>query len=154
MYYAVCDPPIYNLEDIDGCDIYPMLFQPNSMSLRFQDEAVIGDLLVGVAFLTLHNLSDEADLYRRNMPDFLKALAEPTKLEILQKLRGRKYYAGELVTALELTGPTTSHHMGALINLLVISVERAGNSVYYSLNAAMLRGYFWALQAMFAEDGQ
>ena len=148
------DPPILHLADIDGCEIYPTLFEPNSMSLNFYDEAGIADLSIGVAFLELHEFADETGQYRRNMADFLKALADPTKLEILRMLRQRKYYAGELAAALGLTGPTISHHMGALINLLVISVEKAGNRVYYGLNAAMLRGYFTELSAMFAEEGQ
>ncbi|MEM5867566.1 MAG: metalloregulator ArsR/SmtB family transcription factor, partial [Candidatus Aenigmatarchaeota archaeon] len=48
---------------------------------------------------------------------FFKALADPTRLRILKLLEVREMCVCEIMIALGLTQPTTSHHLGIMENV-------------------------------------
>jgi ArsR family transcriptional regulator len=75
----------------------------------------------------------------------LKALADPTRLQILAFLqnpiqsccaRDEGVCACDLETFLGLTQPTISHHMKLLVEAGFIMSEKRGRWVYYDLNPA------------------
>ncbi len=70
--------------------------------------------------------------------DTFKALSDPTRRQILQLLRQGRKNAGEIVEQFGLTGATISHHLSILKNAELISDEREGTFVYYSLNTSVL----------------
>ena len=146
------DPPVFRLDNEEHHKIYPSLFEPNSIKMLYYEKPWIRDLLVGVSFFSLKKLTSVKGRRREQLNEFLKALADPTKLTILQKLKEKPYYSGELAAELGLTGPTISHHMNTLTNLYVITLEKSGNRIYYGLNHSSIRSYLEDVQSMFSEE--
>ncbi|MEM3011166.1 MAG: metalloregulator ArsR/SmtB family transcription factor [Candidatus Bathyarchaeia archaeon] len=62
-----------------------------------------------------------------------KALADKTRLRILNLLRVREMCVCEIMIALDLTQPTASHHLGILGNAGLVNCRKEGKWVYYSL---------------------
>ena len=67
-----------------------------------------------------------------------KALADPTRREILRELRGGELSAGEIVDCFQMTAPSVSRHLSLLSNAGLISSRRAGNQIFYKLEALTL----------------
>ena len=67
-----------------------------------------------------------------------KALADPTRREILRELRGGELSAGEIVDCFQMTAPSVSRHLSILSNAGLITSRRAGNQRFYKLEALTL----------------
>ena len=65
----------------------------------------------------------------------LKALANSTRLEILNLLQIREMCVCEIMVALGLTQPTASHHLGILENVDVVKDRKEGRWVFYSITS-------------------
>ncbi len=63
----------------------------------------------------------------------LKALANETRLKILNLLQIREMCVCEVMFALNLTQPTASHHLSILENVGVVQGRKEGKWVFYSL---------------------
>lgn len=74
----------------------------------------------------------------------LKALANPTRLKMINLLQMRELSECEIIAALDLTQPTASHHLNILENVGVVNDRREGKWVFYSLtpNATQLLNGF------------
>ncbi|MDX8416391.1 MAG: metalloregulator ArsR/SmtB family transcription factor [Absicoccus sp.] len=68
----------------------------------------------------------------------LKALSDPKRLEIVDRLMEREYCAYELLPLFEVTQPTLSHDMKVLSEVGVIKQQRKGKNVVYSVNREVL----------------
>lgn len=66
-----------------------------------------------------------------------KALADPTRREILQKLRRRSLSAGELAEHFPMTKASLSHHFNVLKAADLVRTERRGQQIFYSLNTSV-----------------
>jgi ArsR family transcriptional regulator, arsenate/arsenite/antimonite-responsive transcriptional repressor len=69
-----------------------------------------------------------------------KALAHPGRLEVfftLVKAR-REMAAGEIQQALDLPGPTLSHHLDQLRRAGLVSARRQERFIYYSVGTKMV----------------
>jgi len=64
---------------------------------------------------------------------FFKALADTTRLRILKLLEVREMCVCEIMIALGLTQPTTSHHLGILENVGLVRSRKEGKWVYYKI---------------------
>ena len=62
-----------------------------------------------------------------------RALADPTRRQILQDLRGGELAAGEIASRFTITGPSISRHLGLLRSAGLIRERRDANRIYYSL---------------------
>jgi DNA-binding transcriptional ArsR family regulator len=62
-----------------------------------------------------------------------KALADPTRRQILQELRGGELAAGEIVSRFEISGPSISRHLAILRSADLVTERRAGNRIIYRL---------------------
>jgi DNA-binding transcriptional ArsR family regulator len=67
------------------------------------------------------------------------ALADPSRLQIVQLLVERPRYGQELAAALGMSGATISHHLDALGKAGVLGVERRGHRTYFVLDHTALR---------------
>ena len=75
-----------------------------------------------------------------------KALADPTRREILRLLRKREMTAGELAERFDMTKPTMSHHFGLLKEAELINSRREGQTIWYGLNTTVVQDVVaWAL---------
>jgi len=73
------------------------------------------------------------------MIETLGALAEPTRLRIVEALGRRPRSVGEICDALSLAQPQASKHLRVLRDTGVVEVEAKAQQRIYSLRAAPLR---------------
>ncbi|ELK45618.1 transcriptional repressor SdpR [Halobacillus sp. BAB-2008] len=73
------------------------------------------------------------------MNDVFKALADPTRREILTLLQKEDLTAGEISENFNMSKPSISHHLGLLKNADLIRSERKGQRIYYSLNTTVFQ---------------
>lgn len=77
-----------------------------------------------------------------------KALADPTRREILRLLGRGEMTAGEISSRFDMTKPSMSHHFAVLKEADLISSRRAGQQIYYALNATVAQealAWLWDL---------
>ena len=63
-----------------------------------------------------------------------KALSDPVRLQIVERLTQGDLCVCELLTYMSIAKPTLSHHMKLLNQAEVVRVERRATWAYYSLN--------------------
>jgi ArsR family transcriptional regulator len=83
-----------------------------------------------------------------HMNDAFKALADPTRREILRLLRGGEKTAGELARHFDMSKPSMSHHFTVLRQADLIASRREGQQIYYFLNTTVvedLLAVIWGL---------
>ena len=68
----------------------------------------------------------------------LKALADPTRREILNLLKGGKLSAGEITDHFDITAAAISRHLSVLKEADLIEDTREGKFIFYELNASVL----------------
>jgi ArsR family transcriptional regulator len=95
------------------------------------------------------------DLHER----MCKAIADPKRLIILESLRHGARSVGELAEVLGTSQPNTSQHLAILRERSIVTAERRGTVIYYSLTSPkvlealdILRDFMVAHPT--AEDGE
>jgi len=63
-----------------------------------------------------------------------KALADPTRVQILSALFGGELCVGELAATLDMSISAVSHQLGLLRHLRIIKHRREGRHIYYTLD--------------------
>jgi DNA-binding transcriptional ArsR family regulator len=72
------------------------------------------------------------------MNDAFKALADPTRREILRLLRDGPRTSGEIAEEFPTAWATVSRHLGVLRDAGLILSERQGQQIVYELNTTVL----------------
>ena len=72
------------------------------------------------------------------LQDTLKALADPTRREILNLLKAGRLSAGEITAHFDITAAAISRHLSVLKEADLIRDTREGKFIYYELNASVL----------------
>ena len=72
------------------------------------------------------------------MQETLRALADPTRREILNLLKESRMSAGEIGEHFDISGAAISRHLSVLKDADLIRDEREGKYIYYELNATVL----------------
>jgi ArsR family transcriptional regulator, arsenate/arsenite/antimonite-responsive transcriptional repressor len=86
--------------------------------------------------------------------DAFKALADPTRREILRLLRRGEMTAGELAQRFDTTKPTLSHHFAVLKDADLVTARRDGQTIWYALNTTVLEDVVaWAIDLAGAKEG-
>ena len=67
-----------------------------------------------------------------------KALADPTRRQILQLLRQKNLTAGEIAEHFSISKPSISHHLNILKQADLIQDERQGQKIMYYLNTSVV----------------
>ena len=67
-----------------------------------------------------------------------RALADPTRREILRILRDGAKSAGEIGSHFAMTGATISHHLSVLREAVLVTDEKRVKNIYYELNLSVL----------------
>ncbi len=76
-----------------------------------------------------------------------KALNDPTRREILELLREKDLTAGEIVDKFHISGPSISHHLDLLKQAKLVTAEKDGQFIHYSLNTTVVDELMkWLLQ--------
>lgn len=68
-----------------------------------------------------------------------KALADPTRREILRLLRRGEMTAGDLADRFDMTKPSMSHHFAVLKEADLLTSRRDGQTIWYSLNTTVVQ---------------
>lgn len=71
--------------------------------------------------------------------DTLRALADPTRREILRSLREADLSAGEIAGRFAMTAPSISHHLNVLKEAGLVEAVRNGRHIIYSLNSTVFQ---------------
>jgi DNA-binding transcriptional ArsR family regulator len=69
-----------------------------------------------------------------------RALADPTRRQILQELKGGELAAGEIVARFAISGPSISRHLSILKSADLVSERREGNRILYRLEPEEIAG--------------
>lgn len=72
-----------------------------------------------------------------NLP--FKALADPTRRKIILLLKNRDLTAGEIADQFNISKPSISHHLNVLKQALLVTDERKGQNIFYSLNTTVFQ---------------
>ena len=82
------------------------------------------------------------------MNNLFKALSDPNRRQILELLKTKDMSVKELQTYFSITQEALSHHLSVLKKADLVSDERKGQFVFYSLNTSVFEevmNYFLAL---------
>ena len=89
-----------------------------------------------------------------HMNDAFKALADPTRREILRLLRGGEKTAGELAQQFDMSKPSMSHHFAVLKQADLIASRREGQQIYYFLNTTVVEDVLAVIWDLFTDPGK
>src|SRR5258705_7425899 len=67
------------------------------------------------------------------------ALADQTRRDILNLLRGGPRTSGQIADAFQSSWPTISRHLGVLRHAGLVIAERQGQEIYYELNTSVFQ---------------
>ena len=70
--------------------------------------------------------------------DVMKALADPTRREILNMLKPGAMAATEIADRFEMSGAAVSKHLAILREAELVRTRREGKYIYYELTASVL----------------
>jgi DNA-binding transcriptional ArsR family regulator len=70
---------------------------------------------------------------RRFKADIFQALAHPTRIAIVELLRGKELSAGKLIELLGIEQANASQHLAVLRSKQIVTNRKEGNQVFYSL---------------------
>ena len=78
------------------------------------------------------SLEDEEEIYL--LSNMFKALADPTRLNILYILSKTPLCVHDISNVLEMSQSSTSHHLRVLRNTRLVKFRKEGKSVIYSID--------------------
>jgi DNA-binding transcriptional ArsR family regulator len=84
---------------------------------------------------------DVDDRRLREMEIFFSSLGDVTRLKMLKLIGDEELCSCEVMAALELTQPTTSHHLGILERAGVLTSRRNGKWVFYQISSPKVRAW-------------
>lgn len=71
--------------------------------------------------------------------DIFSALSNPCRREIIKLLRWKNLSAGEIVAHFDIAQPSISRHLDVLKRAEIVTTERKGNQIIYSLNLSAMQ---------------
>ena len=72
------------------------------------------------------------------LQETMKALSDPTRREILQRLKNGKLSAGDIAEHFSISNASISRHLSVLKEADLIRDQREGKFIYYELNTSVL----------------
>ncbi len=76
--------------------------------------------------------------YINKVKDLFKAINDETRREILELLKKKDMSAGEIADKFKISKPSISHHLDLLKRAGLVTSEKKGQYVIYSLNTTIL----------------
>ena len=84
-----------------------------------------------------------------SIANLLRALDDKKRLQILVALREHPLYGQELASVTDLSPGTVSHHMGELVGTGLVTIEKQGVKLLYSINEPRIREFTAMLEKSF-----
>ncbi len=88
------------------------------------------------------------------MNKIFKALADPTRRQVLELLRQRPMLAGELAEHFPVSKPTMSAHFAVLREAELVEAERHGKTIVYRIKLSVLEDALLGFAQVFGIAGQ
>ena len=111
-------------------DIYGLILAPNMTMIQFISEDY-NDAFIKFGIYSNKEFVKESKL--KHLSQYLKILGDPTRIDILDLLKGKNYYAKELSDKLYITPATLSYHISQLHVCGFIGAYIEGRKTYYYL---------------------
>ena len=83
-----------------------------------------------------------------------RALADPTRREILRLIRRGEMTAGDLAERFDMTKPTMSHHFSVLKDADLVTSRRDGQQIWYGLNTTVVEDLMAWVMDLIRGDGR
>ncbi|WP_185223290.1 autorepressor SdpR family transcription factor [Parageobacillus thermoglucosidasius] len=83
-----------------------------------------------------------------------KALADPTRRDILNLLKNKDLTAGEIADHFRISKPSISHHLNLLKQADLVHAEKKGQYIYYSINTTVLQDVLTWLLSLQEGEGE
>ena len=80
---------------------------------------------------------------------FFQALSNPYRREIIKLLKWKNMNAGEIAEHFQIAQPSVSRHLDVLKKAEIITVERRGTQLIYSLNLSTVQEIFVYMTELF-----
>ncbi|MEZ5018338.1 MAG: autorepressor SdpR family transcription factor [Flavipsychrobacter sp.] len=85
--------------------------------------------------------------YLINVNTLFKALNDQTRREILELLKEKDMTAGEIAEQFDISKPSISHHLDILKQAELVTSDKQGQYIYYSLNTTVVGEILkWVIQ--------
>ncbi|PKM39134.1 MAG: hypothetical protein CVV04_12485 [Firmicutes bacterium HGW-Firmicutes-9] len=142
--------------DCPQADVTPIVMQfttiylhSNILTAQYLGKEEHTDILYGVLVdeFTRTERTGKTDL--ESVANLLHALDDKKRLQILVALRERPLYGQELATITELSPGTVSHHMSELVGSGLVTIEKQGVKLLYSLNESRIKEFTAMLEKSF-----
>ena len=85
------------------------------------------------------------------MGNVFKAISDPTRREILKLLNDTDLSAGEIAEHFDISKPALTKHLNILREAELVSSEKQGNFVIYSINVTVLQQALSGFMAIFGK---
>ena len=86
-----------------------------------------------------------------NVGYVFKAISDPTRREILKLLNDKDLSAGEIAKHFDISKPALTKHLNILREAELVSSEKQGNFVIYSINVTVLQQALSGFMAIFGK---
>lgn len=142
--------------DCPHADVYPIVMQfttiylhSNILSAQYlgKEEHTIIHYGILVDEFTRTERTGKTDL--ESIANLLHALDDKKRLQILVALRERPLYGQELAAITELSPGTVSHHMGELVGTGLVTIEKQGVKLLYSISEPRIKEFTAMLEKSF-----
>lgn len=80
---------------------------------------------------------------------FFQALSNPYRREIIRLLKWKNRNAGEIAEHFQISQPSVSRHLDVLKKAEIVTVERKGTQLIYSLNLSAVQEIFVYMTELF-----
>lgn len=141
----ICDRLNVHFHEIDEVYIVPVLSDINEVTFMFKEKNHKGEKDILFVFwgiiLIRKMLHEEDSLTKEQMCATLKLLSDPSKFDILTFISHKKAYGAQIANELNLSTPTISYHMQALMSAQLVTFEKDNQRLYYHLNKAYLKSF-------------
>lgn len=75
----------------------------------------------------------------KDLSELFKAFSDPTRREVLDLLKGQDMTPSEILEKIDIAQPTLSHHLDILKRANLVTGERDGQFIRYSLNMSVFQ---------------
>ena len=82
----------------------------------------------------------------------LRALGDPTRREILKALRRGDLTAGDIAARFPMTAASVSHHLSVLKEAGLVSVQREGRNLIYSIETTVFQDFLEQMVGMLDKE--
>ena len=86
-----------------------------------------------------------------NVGNVFKAISDPTRREILKLLNDKDLSAGEIAKHFDISKHALTKHLNILREAELVSSEKQGNFVIYSINVTVLQQALSGFMAIFGK---